>query len=189
MEQHESTVDIVFTVEDVDCAIRSLKNNQAVGPDGLSSEHLLYAGGRLIVLLTTLFNSCLVHGFVPESFATSLIVPVSKGHASKLHVFEGYRPVSLVNVILKVFEMSLLNVLNRFIINDELQFGFSAEKGCQKALLMFSTVINYFNDRGSNVYIAGLDVAKAFDSVNYYEIFIKLMNVHVPLCVLNTLVN
>ena len=46
---------------------------------------------------------------------------------------------------------------------------------------MLSTVIDYFNDRGSNVYVAGLDVAKAFDRVNHYGIFIKLMNVQVPL--------
>ena len=143
----------------------------------------------LPVLLAKLFDSCLVLGFIPESFATSLIVPVSKGDASKLNVLEGYRPVSLINVISKGFELCLLNVLNRFIINDELQFGFTAGKGCQKALLMFSTVIDCFSDRGSDVYIAGLDVAKGFDSVNHYEIFIKLMNVHVPLCVLNTLVN
>ena len=50
-------------------------------------------------------------------------------------------------------------------------------------------MIGYFNDRGSNVYVAGLDVAYAFDTVNHYEIFIKLINVHVPLCALNTLVN
>ena len=42
--------------------------------------------------------------------------------------------------------MCLLDFLNRFIINDELQFGFTAEKGCQKALLMFGNVIDYFND-------------------------------------------
>ena len=54
---------------------------------------------------------------------------------------------------------------------------------------MFSTVIDYFNERGINVYVAGLDVAKAFGSVSHYGIFIKLINVHVPLCVLNTLVN
>ena len=139
------------------------------------------------MLLAKLFNSCLVHGFVPESFTTSLIVPVPKGDARKRNVFEGYRPVSLINVISKVLEMCLLNILNRFIINDELQFGLTPRKGCQKALLMFCTVIDYFNDRGSNVYVAGLDVAKAFDSFNYYGI--TLMNEHVPLCVLNTLVN
>ena len=50
MEQHESAVD-VFTVEDVDCAIRSLKNDKVAGPDGLILEHLLFAGGRLSKLL------------------------------------------------------------------------------------------------------------------------------------------
>ena len=89
MEQHESAVDVVFAVKDVDWAIRSLKNNKAAGPDGLISEHGLFAESRLLVLLAKMFNSCLVHSFVPESFATSLIVPVPKGDASKLNVFEG----------------------------------------------------------------------------------------------------
>ena len=121
VEQHESAVDVVFTAEDVDCAIQSLKSNKAAGPDGLSSEHSLYAGGRLAVLLAKLLNSYFVHGFVSESFATPLTVPVLKGNASKLNVFEGYRPVSLINFTLKVFEMCLLNVLNRLTVNDELQ--------------------------------------------------------------------
>ena len=64
----------------------------------------------------------------------------------------------------------------------ELQFGFTARKGGQKALLMFSVVIDYFKDRGRKVYmyVAGLDVAKALDSVNHYGIFIKLINMHIP---------
>ena len=132
MEQYESAVNVVFTVEDVDCTIHSLKNNKTARPDGLISDHLLYAGSRLPVLLAKLFNSFLMQGFVPESFAMSLIVQVPKGDANKLNVFEGYKPVSLINVISKVFEMCLLNVLNRFIINDEEQFGFTAEKSCQR---------------------------------------------------------
>ena len=56
-------------------------------------------------------------------------------------------------------------------------------------ILLLMTAIDYFNDGGSNVYAAGLDVAKAFDSVNHNGIFIKLMNVHVLLCVLNIFVN
>ena len=54
---------------------------------------------------------------------------------------------------------------------------------------MLGTVTDYFNDRGSNVYAESLDVAKAFDSVNHYGIFIELMNEHVSFCVLITLVN
>ena len=36
-----------------------------------------------------------------------------------------------------------------------------------------STVLTYFNEKGRNVYIAGLDLSKAFDSVNHYGIFVK----------------
>ena len=66
-----------------------------------------------------------------------------------------------------------MNLLNRFIFNDELQLGFTAGKGYQKALLMFGSVIDYFNDRGSNINVAGLDVVKAFNSVNHYGILLS----------------
>ena len=106
MKQHESAVDVVFTVEDLACAIRSLKSNKAAGPDGRISKHSLYAGDRLPVLLTKLFNNCLVYRFMPESFATSLIEPVPKSDASKLNVFEWFRSVLLINGISNVLEMS-----------------------------------------------------------------------------------
>ena len=61
-----------------------------------------------------------MHGFVPHEFGTSVIVPVSKGDASKLSVFEGYRPVSLISIVFKVFEMSLFERLSRIILNDDL---------------------------------------------------------------------
>ena len=32
-----------------------------------------------------------------------------------------------------------------------------------------STVLDYFNEKGSNVYIVGLDISKVFDSVNHYS--------------------
>ena len=41
----------------------------------------------------------------------------------------------------------------------------------------------------SNVHIAGLDISKAFDGVNHYVIFVKLINVNIPLFVLNALIN
>ena len=55
--------------------------------------------------------------------------------------------------------------------------------------MVLSTVVDYFNDRGSNVFVADLDVSKAFDSVNHYGIFIKLMSANFSVCVLNTFVN
>ena len=110
-------------------------------------------------------------------------------HLIKLSVFEGYGPVSLICIVSRVFEMRLFESLSRIILNDDLQFGFTPGKGCSKALLRLSTVVDHFNERGNNVYCIGLDISKAFDSVNHDGIFIKLMNLNVPLCILHVLVN
>ena len=75
---------IVFTAADVDNDMHAVKCNNAAGPDNLTVEHLQNAGGRVPFLLSKLFNSCLVHVFVPYEFGTSVIVPISKGYASKL---------------------------------------------------------------------------------------------------------
>ena len=93
-----SACKIVFAVEDADYAIPTLKDNKAVGPGSLTAENLQHVGNRLPVLLTKVFNTCLVYGFVPDDFDTSLIVPVPKGDLSKLSVFKGYRPVLFINI-------------------------------------------------------------------------------------------
>ena len=85
--------------------------------------------------------------------------------------------------------MCLFELLSCIILKYDLQFGFTPGKGCQKALQLLSTVVDHFNERGSNVYCAGLDISKALNSVNYYGIFIQLMNLNLPLCILNVLVN
>ena len=184
-----SACNVGFAVEDMDYAICTLKSNKVAGSDNMSAEHLQHAIDRLPVLVTKLFNTCLVHDFVPDDFGTSLIVPVSKGDLSKLNLFEDYRPVSLINVTSKMFEVCLYNYLSHVIVTNDLQFGFTADRGCQKALMVMSTVVDYFNDKGSNVFVAGLDVSKAFDSINHYGIFIKFINANIPVYVLNTFVN
>jgi len=42
------------------------------------------------------------------------------------------------------------------------------------------TVIDYYNKRGSTVNLCILNISKAFDKVNHYCMFIKLMNRSVP---------
>ena len=93
---------------------------------------------------------CLVHGYVPDNFAMSIIVPVPKDNGNKCETFDEYRPVSLVTIFSKIFESCLLENLGKFLLFDELQFGFIPNKGCQKALLLMNCVTDHFNKGGSN---------------------------------------
>jgi len=49
--------------------------------------------------------------------------------------------------------------------------------------------IEYFNERGSNVYLASLDASKAFDRVNHFQLYQVIMKRCVPLAFLNIIIN
>ena len=50
-------------------------------------------------------------------------------------------------------------------------------------------MIKYFNERGRNVYLASLDVTKAFDRVNHFQLYQTLMKRNVPISFLNIIIN
>jgi retron-type reverse transcriptase len=73
--------------------------------------------------------------------------------------------------------------------SDELQFGFKASVGCQHAVFTLRTICEYFNDRGSTVFAAALDISKAFDSVNHSKLIQALIDADVPLWIIAIICN
>ena len=63
--------------------------NKACGQDMLSAEHLKHSSHRVSVLLALCFSRLLMHGILPESMLSILLVPVVIGTATllKLHDF------------------------------------------------------------------------------------------------------
>ena len=58
--------------------LQKLPLNKAPGPDCISAEHLLYADESLHFFLSELFNTCIVHGYIPNSCLNTTIVPICK---------------------------------------------------------------------------------------------------------------
>ena len=71
-----------------------------------------------------------------------------------------------------------------YLDSDSLQFGFKKKTSAAHALFTLKTTVNYFNDRGSNVFVAFMDCQKAFDRISHYGLFTKLIERKVPLCLL-----
>ena len=51
------------------------------------------------------------------------------------------------------------------------------------------SVVEYYTNRGSTMNACVLDITKAFDKVNHYCMYIKLMHRKVPLQFLNVIIN
>ena len=95
--------------------------------------------------------------------------------------------VTLLPVITKVFEMVLLTVCEPVLESDLLQFGFKHNVGCNDAIFSLKSVIMYFNERGSFVFLASLDIKKAFDHGHHYKVFKSLLYIGVPLIIVDVL--
>ena len=69
----------IFTA-DVEQALSSLKRNKNDGNVGHNTNHIINGSHKLLVYISLLFNSMLSHGFCPDGFLLSTIVPIRKCH-------------------------------------------------------------------------------------------------------------
>lgn len=69
------------------------------------------------------------------------------------------------------------------------QFGFKKNTGCSNAIFTARTIIENFINFGDTANLCTTDVSKAFDKVNHYALFTKLMDRKVPRIFLQLLVS
>ena len=69
---------IKLTIYNISDALKSLKKGKACGVVGLAAEHFIYAHSISHVFLSLLFNSFIVHGYLPSDFMKTSLVPIIK---------------------------------------------------------------------------------------------------------------
>ena len=173
----------------VGSSLFKLQKGKAASSDEISPEHLLYSHPILISLLTLLFNTFLQCGRVPNSFRQGVIIPVLKSNTSDASKEENYRGITISSTLSKIFEVCLKVVFSRFLETEELQIGFKAGVGCRDAILTARSAIQYHTNHGDTVTVCALDISKAFDRVDFYCLFLKLMKRNVPKVYLHLIVN
>ena len=75
----------------------------------------------------------------------------------------------------------LLYLVTPYVKSDPLQFGFKKRTSTAHALFTLKSTTDYFNSRGSDIFVAFLDCTKAFDRISHHGLFIKLMERGIPL--------
>ena len=174
----ESSVSKDFTVhvQHVVDACGKLKKNKSPGPDGISSEAFCFACPDLFIHLAMLFNLFLKFNFLPKAFMQSVIIPVVKNKAGNLSDMHNYRAIAISNIISKIFESLLTEALYSASEYDNFQFGFKADHSTGLCTNVLKETVNYYRSNGSHVFACFIDFSKAFDNVNYWKLFTKLLD-------------
>lgn len=175
------------TVREVRDAIRLQKKCKAAGPNNLCMESFLHAGVRLCVHLSFLYNMCLKHCYLPDSFMEMLIVPLVKNKCGDLTDSNNYRAIALSNAETKILEKILLNKITEYRDIDKYQFGFKKGHSTSLCAGAVKDVVQYYANQGSHVFMCFVDFTKAFDRVNYWKLFKQLLDDGVDLSIVKLL--
>lgn len=165
---------VQFTSDEILLIIKNLKNGKSPGFDGLYSENFKHADTIIADLLALLYNSCIIHGYIPDKLMDTIINPVIKDKKGDVNNKDNYRPIAVTSVMSKIFELLLLNYCKDQLYTSDNQYGFKANHSTDMAVFAFKQIVEYYMSLNSPVYICFLDASKAFDRINHVIMFEKL---------------
>lgn len=167
-----------FTVDEVTKVFKSLKNNKACGDDMILNEFLKHSPEECYILLTKYFNLILDTGNVPSDWCIGLIQPVFKKKGSPEDP-DNYRGITLLSCLSKAFTALLNNRLGQFLENNDIlgeeQAGFRHDYSTIDHIFTLHTLIEMYLQKGSRMFCAFVDYRKAFDFINRYKLWYKLI--------------
>ena len=146
--------------------ISELESGKSSGPDHISPESLNFASNRLSVLISLCFSVCISHGYLPTDIIKATIVPIVNNKYG--NISESNRNIALATILSKLFESVLLLKCEDYLSICSNQFGF--KKG-------HST--EYYKNMNSSVFVPMLDASNAFDRVNFWLLFQKLLSLNI----------
>lgn len=159
--------------------IQGLKNDCAVGLDGIPTRLLKQSAPVLSPIINHICNLCLSTGKFPQIFKTSIITPVHK--SGSRDSVNNYRPISILPVISKILEKiinkRLISYLEEYDLLADAQYGFRRGRSTEHAVSTLTNFVVDQLDRKKKVIGIFLDLAKAFDTVSIPMLLNKLERV------------
>ena len=168
-----------LSVEDIEKGANSLAHGSTCDNFGLSVECILYSHPITFMHLKSLYDACLIHGYVPQCFKTGMIIPVPKCNVMNEMSCDQFRPITIIPILSKIFECCILAKFKDKLSTHVNQFGYKQNGGCERAIFYVTSIVNYFMKKHNNVYIATLDASAAFDKINIYGMLSKLIKLQV----------
>lgn len=174
----ESQNEIVQNIQvDKDYISKLLKNldlNKGPGSDGLPPILFVSCMKSLAMPIALIFNRCISCGYFPKIWKTAHIVPVHKKGLKT--AIPNYRPISILNVLSKLFEkvvhQHIYSTISRSIPPQ--QHGFLKGRSTNTNLGIFTNDVLSGMEKGGQVDVIYTDFEKAFDRVDHIILLRKL---------------
>ena len=174
----------LFTGDLVKSAAKKLKPNKSDVTSDFTSDCIKAVPNIFFDELALLFRTSLMHGYFSQVLLICALCPIVKDSNGDISSSKNYRGIAISSLILKIFDNCLLLLFGALLSNDVLQFGFQKKLSTVQCTWAVQETISHYLRSGSEVYCCLLDFSKAFDKVNFEQLFLKLIERKMPQVIL-----
>ena len=165
------------TSEDIEDACRNLNPKTSSDPSGFQQNIVLQDACILAHVLAHLVNCSIESGTCPSNSKLARVIPIYKEKGSR-HLYENYRPISLLSTFSKIMEKLIYDKVFAFLVRYEIlfdsQYGFRNGHNTAHATLDFVKTIEDALDNDEFAIGVFFDLSKAFDTINHDILLTKL---------------
>ena len=158
--------------------INSLADKPSCGVDNLNSKFIKTIKNQILYPLETIINQSLSTGIFPSKLKIAKIIPLYKKNED--NDMNNYRPISLLPIISKIFEKIVQKQLYKYLNDNNLLFdsqhGFRTNYSTETAVIELTDYLNTQIDKHHIPLCIFLDLSKAFDTINFDILLLKLKN-------------
>ena len=166
--------------EEIEEALKYLKNNKAAGSDSISSELLKNGGPNLVDALHEMIQQAWTSETLPEDWTKGVLCPVFK-KGDKLDC-ANYRGICLLNVAYKVFAKILNDRLlphaNKVV--QHYQAGFQSGKSTTDQLFALRQILEKGNEYNIPTHHLFIDFKAAYDTIIRNEVYVAMLELDFP---------
>ena len=141
-------------------AISQMKAGKAPGPSGIVVEMIRAAGDMIRDLAVAIIRD----GKVPSDWEQSFIVCLYKGKGDALER-GNYRGLKVTEQVMKIVERIVDGLIKQLVSIGDSQFGFVPGRGTTDAIFVVRQLQEKYLAANKRLYMAFVDLEKAFDQV------------------------
>ena len=168
-----------FTEAEVHEIVKRMPHGKTPGPDGISAEFYKKCWHVIGQDLTETINAMHTSAHIPKDMKTGIIKLIhKKGTTTEL---KNYRPITLLNVDLKIYTKLLTNrllLLIEHIISPQ-QYAV-AGRNIYQAVTLLRDLHYHATSKKLDAFFIALDFHKAFDSINHNYLLQTLQRMGLP---------
>ena len=174
----EEVINENFTIEEIECALDTLKSNKSPGNDRIPAEFIQECKNILSNTIATVFNHMIEQRDFPDAWSGGIRSAVFK--YGKRNVVDNFRGITILPIMEKVFEAvvyrRLAFVNDAFASHDKYNNAFLEENRTSDNLFVLNGLVEKQLTINKCLYVCYIDFSKAFDMVNRTILFYKLVS-------------